>query len=336
MEILLLLGVSAAIGAIMINRSRTAALAPAAAGTATVTPVATSLSSVAQTMAASLTTQPVAVAATPQAIVAQPPVAITQPVSLAPAQTGVISTATAAPVSLQVDELLQPIPTSQAIGQAGAIAGVTESALGATSGVLLAHAGGLAAAGGLFAGTAASIAASATLIGAAVVAVIMIAKLIFKGADPNQVPAAKIEQVYECASNCMGALYAAGLISQATCLSLIGALITGAAQAEDNAPQYAKDPRPFRNGITNATSVLNAAISGVKGMAPIPLKTLTASAVSALCTAAPGAVPRAGNPAGTAGPPFNTAAGHWYANSVALGLKLTKQATDYLIANKLQ
>jgi hypothetical protein len=164
----------------------------------------------------------------------------------------------------------------------------------------------------------------------------MIAKLIFKGADPNQVPAAKIEQVYECASNCMGALYAAGLISQATCLSLIGALITGAAQAEDNAPQYAKDPRPFRNGITNATSVLNAAISGVKGMAPIPLKTLTASAVSALCTAAPGAVPRAGNPAGTAGPPFNTAAGHWYANSVALGLKLTKQATDYLIANKLQ
>ncbi len=323
MEILLLLGVSAVIGAIMINRSKTAAaLAPAGTVAASAT---SSLSSLAQTTAASLATQPVPATVTPQAILAQPAPIVTEVLPTTPTeQVGVISTATAAPIPITSEAI--PLNTSQAIGQLSQL-----TAVGAASAPLVATAYNAI---NFLPGV-----VSVPLVGeiaAAVVAVVMIAKLIFKGADPNQVPAAKIEQVYECASNCMGALYAAGLISQATCLSLIGALITGAAQAEDNAPQYAKDPRPFRNGITNATSVLNAAISGVKGMAPIPLKTLTASAVSALCTAAPGAVPRAGNPAGTAGPPFNTAAGHWYANSVALGLKLTKQATDYLIANKLQ
>jgi hypothetical protein len=200
-------------------------------------------------------------------------------------------------------------PTQAAEAQAGSIAGSV---------------GGLAGAGASIAAAAGLSGVSAVLgvigpIGAVAAIVIKICSLIFKGADPNQVPASKIEQVYECYADILNQLYDAGLISQNAAISCMQAAIQGAAQAEDNAPQYASDSKPFEKGIINATNVINAEIKLASSKAPVPLVKLTLAAAQAIYIGA-----------------YPTGTGQWYPGSVNLAYQLAQSTINSLISNGTQ
>jgi hypothetical protein len=207
----------------------------------------------------------------------------------------------------------QPISAAQAQAIAsspvGAITGI------ATAGATAAKA---VSSGSFGFGSIGSTLGSIAIIGGVVAAVIEIARLIFHGADPNQVPAAKTQQVYEAYGLMMQNLYKAGLISQSTCTSLMSAAITGAQQAEANlqqsAPAYAKDPKPFSNAIAGATRDIQAQISTTQGLAPVPLKPLTLAAAQ-----------------GASGE-FPTTNGKWYPGSINLAQQMRDSTVNQLLA----
>jgi len=76
------------------------------------------------------------------------------------------------------------------------------------------------------------VAAAAGPIGIAVAAAIVLAKLIFKGADPRQVSAAKIDQAYTTAGRNIHALFDAHMLTKQAALDGINGLLIGAVQAE--------------------------------------------------------------------------------------------------------
>lgn len=208
--------------------------------------------------------------------------------------------------------IAQPITATQAQG-----AQIAKTSLGTTSAV----SGVVAAAssGALGFGTLAASLSTVGLIGAAVLAVYELCRLIFKGADPNQIPASKIEQVYECFSEAMQMLYQHGLIAQNTAISMMNAAIQGAQQAELNAPAYAKDSRPFNNGVTNATNSINGLIKQTQTIQPIPLLSLTLEGARAIYMGA-----------------FDITAGHWYPASVAQAYTICDTAVSNLISSGAQ
>ena len=191
----------------------------------------------------------------------------------------------------------------------------------ATSGVAKAAAGVATAAstGALGFGSLAAGLSTVGLIGGAVLAVYELCRLIFKGADPNQIPASKIEQVYECFAESMQMLYQHGLISQNTAVSMMNAAIQGAQQAELNAPAYAKDSRPFNNGIQNATRSIGGLIQQTQTIQPIPLVPLTLAAARAIYMGA-----------------FDITPGKWYAASVQQAYSINDTAVSNLISDGAQ
>ena len=94
-------------------------------------------------------------------------------------------------------------------------------------------------------------------IAAAAAAVLEVISICFKGADPNQVPAAQIEQVFEASALDMQYLATAGYLTKAEATAGMEKLIQAGdayyAQAVTNNPQYARDQRPFKNGQANMT-----------------------------------------------------------------------------------
>lgn len=97
-----------------------------------------------------------------------------------------------------------------------------------------------------------------------------LAAILFHGADPNQVPAAKTEQVFERASNGFIKLFRAGMLSKDTTLHLFAGMIAGMTQAETQLEQRYGEVKPFSNAILNATHVINNLAAEVTA-APLPL-----------------------------------------------------------------
>jgi hypothetical protein len=157
----------------------------------------------------------------------------------------------------QASSVFNPTYNAQEISKIGGVAAVGGELAGAEA----AHAGLL---GTLSAGSA------ATIVGAAIGGIVLAASLIFHGADPNQVPAAKIEQTYEAIADWIQRLFEAGAIDKQTALALFNSLIQGAQQAEYSNPIAQRDPRPFKNGADHAQMVINKYnVSKVQGAADV-------------------------------------------------------------------
>lgn len=236
----------------------------------------------------------------------------TQPGQVVQLPNGQVVQATVSNNGQLVGTPISPQQAAAIVNQQGAGIGRTvESGVVAGAGLATAASAGTLG----FASVAAGL-TTVSLIGAVALAVFELCKLIFRGADPNQVPAAKIEQVYEVFSLGLQNLYKDGLISQNMCVSCMQSAISGAQQAELNAPQYARDARPFNNGITNATNVINADIRTTQTLPPVPLKPLSLAAARA----AYGSFPSPG----------------WYPGSVQYGFQLLDSAVSNMIQQGVQ
>jgi hypothetical protein len=145
----------------------------------------------------------------------------------------------------QASSVFNPTYNAQEIQKIGGIATIGGSLAGAE----------VATHGGLLGITSATTAA--TVVGAVISGIVLAASLIFHGADPNQVPAAKIEQTYEAIADWIQRLFEAGAIDKQTALALFNSLIQGAQQAEYSNPIAQRDPRPFKNGAAHAQMVIN-------------------------------------------------------------------------------
>jgi hypothetical protein len=136
------------------------------------------------------------------------------------------------------------IPYATAIGSIG----------GATAGTI----SGLASLGALStAGTLGTVAAAGALT-AGVGAIVAIVASLFHGADPNQVPASKIEQIFEGAADNMYALVKAGILSKSEGAQGIQSFTQAAIAYEQQTASQLRDPRPFQNAINNITKVNQA------------------------------------------------------------------------------
>ena len=140
--------------------------------------------------------------------------------------------------------------------------------------------------GALASGSLAEFAALAGPIGITVGIVLTILSRVFHGADPNQVPAAQIEQVFEAAADNVYALQKAGYLvfaeSSAGMQKLISAGNLYYQQAVQSNPQYAQDRRPFVNGQANMTKVINAEIQAASLLPPAGLLPFDQTAAHAL------------------------------------------------------
>jgi hypothetical protein len=159
-----------------------------------------------------------------------------------------------------------------------------------------------------------------TIIAAGIVILIIICRIIFRGADPNQVPASMMEQAYEYAADQFFTWFApeeqsydfpgkgkqGSIISKDICLQLLNAQITGCLQAETDAPAYLKDTAPFSNAIVNAmNNGIGPIISKVKMMADNGnLSPFTADSTAQLVIQVP------------------TGKGQWYPESVVYGRQI--------------
>ncbi|MGH9770298.1 MAG: hypothetical protein ACRD4Q_01130 [Candidatus Acidiferrales bacterium] len=180
---------------------------------------------------------------------------------------------------------------------AGQGAGIAGAAVG--TGASIAAAGGLTLATGL-----------ATFgIGAAIAVLIM---SFFHGANPNQIPAAQIEQIFEIAADNLYALAQNGIITIQQAIQGMQALITSGQQLE--AQYQARIGNPAVRGSQNLTKVINAEIAGAQALPTIPL---VANATLA------GARAFYYVKAGASG---------WYAGSITQGTSLTDQLVTQMIA----
>ena len=122
-------------------------------------------------------------------------------------------------------------------------------------------------------------ATSVTIVGAvAALVAIAIIKIFHFGADPNNVPAAKVEQTFELAADYINDLYKAHYINQATAISLANAMISALGNAELQVPQAVKDSKPFKQGVTHGTAVISAEINKMRQEPDSPLVTWDANA----------------------------------------------------------
>jgi hypothetical protein len=142
------------------------------------------------------------------------------------------------------------------------------------------------AVGSLGAGAVGAFAAMAGPIGLGVAAALEILSVCFKGADPNQVPAAQIEQVFEAGADNLLALAKAGYLTAAEAQLGMQRLIQAGQlyyqQAVSSNRQYAQDPKPFVNGQKNMTSVINAEMVPLATLAPQAVKPWNAAAAHPL------------------------------------------------------
>lgn len=80
--------------------------------------------------------------------------------------------------------------------------------------------------------------------------------LLWHGADPKQVPAAKTEQVFELAADGFHHLFMQHYIDLLTVGNLYASLIATGAQREQALQKQYGEARPFQNAITNMTHVI--------------------------------------------------------------------------------
>lgn len=103
----------------------------------------------------------------------------------------------------------------------------------------------------------------------------IVASLLFHGADPRQVPAAMTEQIFELAADGFHHLFMQHYFDIDTVSSLYASLIEqGVAQENILAKKYG-EVRPFRDGITNMTAVINNLFDADKKASPFTAKPLT-------------------------------------------------------------
>ena len=104
-----------------------------------------------------------------------------------------------------------------------------------------------------------------------------VTKLFHFGPDPNNVPAAKVEQTFELAADYINDLYKANYINQATAISLANAMISALGNAELQVSQAIKDSKPFKQGVTHGTAVISAEINLMRQEPDSPLVSWDAS-----------------------------------------------------------
>lgn len=167
-----------------------------------------------------------------------------------------------------------PGSNTPTFGEASQIASITATALGATDAILTA----VPALAGITDGSLLIFSSVAGPIAMGVAVVLSILGRIFKGADPNQVPAAQIEQVFEAAADNGLYLARAGYLSISEAQTFMQKLIQAGdlyyQQAVSSNAQYRNDPRPFTNGQANMTKVITNEITGenaLAGVTPIPV-----------------------------------------------------------------
>jgi hypothetical protein len=96
-----------------------------------------------------------------------------------------------------------------------------------------------------------------------------IASLIFKGADPRQVPASKIEQVFEAAADKINAAKGAGMITRDQASALMDQFIQMGDQVYQQNPTLGLNTgSPGGKGIANMTSVIQAEKNSSKMQLP--------------------------------------------------------------------
>ena len=147
-----------------------------------------------------------------------------------------------------------------------------------------------------------------------------ITKLFSFGPDPNNVPAAQIEQTFEYAADLIDlGLFQGNFIDKATAIQYLNAMITALNSSELQAPQEAKDSKPFKDGVAHGTMVINTyVIKTIQQMPDSQLVTWDATAANARLQAImSGQIPSKGN-LSEIGP------GHWYPVSAQQGLAIVQ------------
>jgi hypothetical protein len=133
--------------------------------------------------------------------------------------------------------------------------------------------------------------------------------LIFKGADPNQVPAAQVEQAFEAAGDDFLALLKAKYITTSEALTAIQACLAAGIQYFNNMlatdPVAKADPRPFKNGLANMRD---------KSFPPEVAEAKTINVVQAIPW----------DPAAAAKLYLQPGLKGWYSDSLAAGIRLVE------------
>ena len=148
------------------------------------------------------------------------------------------------------------------------------------------------------------------VVGSAIAALDSIVKVFFKGANPNQVPSAQDEQVYEAAADNVAALVKAGYLDQTTGIGIINSLISQGTVTMQNLQAKIGN----LGGLQNMLNTLQAEIVYVQGMPVMPLITFTSGDAEVLY--------------------IQPNASGWYATSISQATTLTDQlVTQYISLN---
>lgn len=156
-------------------------------------------------------------------------------------------------------------PISVAGSGSGANVAVGQQASGSVAGNDSAIVGSIVSSG---AGIVATLLASSPATGpaapfvAAAAGLVAIFTSVFKGANPLQVDASEIEQIYEALADDVYAVHKLGMISQSDAVSAMQSLITAGQKAESEYSGQLGDPAG--NGAANLTAVIQAEISAVE------------------------------------------------------------------------
>jgi hypothetical protein len=212
---------------------------------------------------------------------------------------------------------------SAPIQYTGAVGGLAGATLGAAAG----YAGITGTTGGATA-ILGSTGAATLGITAAIAGIIVIMSQFLKGADPLQVPAAKLEQVFEAAADNLYSLAKAGFISKAEAVTGIQAFIQAAVQFEQQYAQQTGHPAPFGAAIKNVTSVNNAEIQAVVGLPDIAIITGPINFTAAKAAYYTTVLRNTGQ----------VGAGHWYPESIDAAEKVTAeylQSLDRTVVNSV-
>lgn len=177
---------------------------------------------------------------------------------------------------------------------------------GAIVGTAFADVGALAASGAISALQ--NVSSMIPVVGAIASSIITLIKLFFKGANPNQVPSAMDEQVYEAASDNAYALCKAGFIDKSTALTINNTL----AQLGSQTLQQLQARVGNLGGLQNMINTLNAESMAIEGLPERPLVTFSVEQAHALYIQP-----------GTKG---------WYAQSLQQAAQLTDQILSTYVA----
>ncbi len=159
-------------------------------------------------------------------------------------------------------------------------------------------------------------AGSATIVGAIVAVAVLIILKLFKGADPRQVPAAKIEQMFEAAADNLYALWANGMITRNEANAGMDWLSQAGTQFFTQHPNLFDgnfSSGPGSRGVRNMQQVIQA-----EKVPATPVKIKVEKDVAL---------------AHTFYPNLPIGPGHWYKEGVQMGQQLADEYVDALPKN---